>query len=319
MRDQKTYIYLDQCVVSRLLDRPSNVSWLPVRELLFRGNAQQRIVCPYSLEHLVESSSMHEKDAIAADDILRQLSLGYSILPEPDLIAAQINAVLRDTKLGAANFLHPIPFKPLSDPNVFAAHQSRKGDLDRFNDNLMRGVNQFNALFRGPRPSRETLPGLLTLVKQKHTRALRADVQNAIRDGAITITARHDIPGVPTVSSSVVYRLFETHQIQPAELVMLDRFLSSAGVLFIPFYQVKVALEACRTWQQQNIEPGDQYDDTRIACALPFVDILITDGSAANTVREVNLDRFFGVKVFSTKDGERSALIAALTKAVDPS
>ena len=85
------------------------------------------------------------------------------------------------------------------------------------------------------------------------------------------------------------------------------------------FYQVKVALEACRTWQQQNIEPGDQYDDTRIACALPFVDILITDGSAANTVREVNLDRFFGVKVFSTKDRERSALIAALTKAVDPS
>jgi hypothetical protein len=56
------------------------------------------------------------------------------------------------------------------------------------------------------------------------------------------------------------------------------------------------------------MDPRDQYDITRISCVLPYADVLITDGEKAHALRELGLDKEFGVEVFSTKARERTAL-----------
>ena len=63
--------------------------------------------------------------------------------------------------------------------------------------------------------------------------------------------------------------------------------------------------------QLQNFseQPGDQYDITRAACALPYADIFITDGGKASAIRELKLDVACQTEVFSMKKSELNALI----------
>ena len=57
--------------------------------------------------------------------------------------------------------------------------------------------------------------------------------------------------------------------------------------------------------------------DTRIASALPYADILITDGVKASAVRELKLDQKYNTMVLSVKRYDRQRLIAVLTEIVN--
>jgi hypothetical protein len=50
--------YLDQCVMSRLTDRAHNKTWAEMRSALFAAHARRRMLCPNSIEHLVETAAM---------------------------------------------------------------------------------------------------------------------------------------------------------------------------------------------------------------------------------------------------------------------
>src|SRR5437773_1636908 len=98
-------VYLDQCILSRFLERPENEPWCDLREIILKGNASRRILCPTSLEHLIETSSLPDKDAIFLVRLMRKLSFGWSLSPEPALIARQIIAKLRNLPLSRGKFL----------------------------------------------------------------------------------------------------------------------------------------------------------------------------------------------------------------------
>ena len=83
-------VYLDQCVLSRFLEKPENEPWSELRELLLKGNVNRRILCPKSLEHLVETSSLPDGDAVRLDELLGRLSFGWALSNEFDLVAWQI-------------------------------------------------------------------------------------------------------------------------------------------------------------------------------------------------------------------------------------
>jgi hypothetical protein len=79
-----------------------------------------------------------------------------------------------------------------------------------------------------------------------------------------------------------------------------------------PFATYQAELEAAQMLQGTEIKPSDQYDDTRIASALPYADILITDGVKTSTIRELKLDQKNNTRVCSVK---RYDVIAALAVA----
>ena len=58
LKNGRHLIYLDQCVLSRFLEKPENDPWRDLRETILKGNANRQILCPTSLEHLVETSSL---------------------------------------------------------------------------------------------------------------------------------------------------------------------------------------------------------------------------------------------------------------------
>ena len=308
-----TLIYLDQCVISSLLDQPRNASWADVREALLEGNRRRRFLCPYSLEHIVETAAM-PRDAVETDMLMRRLSLGQSLRLEPHLVAAQISALLRETSLPSpGDVLEPNRFRPLSDPSFRELAHQRKLELDAYNVAKMTLQNEMNAAFRdgrGPTPAIRRV--ILRLQSESYTKRFRGELSKVRSTGQVSPLTSPD--GWPAV---IISTLISEYRFDMTELARLDDKIEAEGLSFVPFFKIKIILEAAAKYKQQNIQPSDQYDITRVSCALPFVDILITDGGVAAEIREAGLDAEFGTDVFSTKNLERAGLLRRLRTALD--
>jgi hypothetical protein len=308
-------VYLDQCVLSRF---PQNdAGWREVRDLLVRGAEGGRMFCPYSLEHLFETAAMPHEAAVALDLTLRQLSAGWSLRVEPELVAAQINQRIREQVRDRTYALERIPFKPLSDFKTYSVLRERKAAVDRYNEREMAPQNKLNEIFRdGPRANRSVLLALAHLKNESYARRFLSDLGPSLRDGRAHVVSRKDAPDTQAPFSRITALLVERHGFGVQELQALAALLCKNGVVFLPFFCAKVGLEAWHLWKQKDRDPGDQYDVTRLACALPIADMVVTDGSAASAVREVRLDELFGVRVFSTRDAERKDIVQALGAAL---
>jgi hypothetical protein len=306
-------VYLDQCVLSRFLENSGDAGWRGVHDLLLRGVEAGRVVCPHSLEHLVETAAMSQDKAIAADAILRRLSAGWSLLVESELVAAQISHRIRRQEVDRAYAFERIRFKPLSDAGAYALLRRTKARLDAFNVHEFALQNELNVLARdNPRGDRATLRLFGRLKNESYTRRFIADLEPSLRDGRAHVVARQGVPDWPSEFSFITGLLIEGHGFGVPELRSLAAQLRRQGVVFVPFYLAKINLEACHLWKGKSRDHGDQYDVTRLSCALPVADVIITDGSAASAIRDVGLDQAFGVQVFSTREAEREGIIAAL-------
>jgi hypothetical protein len=313
LKGKMRLVYLDQCVVSRLIQKPENEPWKELRDTIFLCHEKQRILCPSSLEHLVETSAMTERDAIDADRIVRVLSFGWSLALEPKLVARQIFCTLTGMKMSRGQFLQKGMLQPLSRPGTLNTLRKLKEEMDPHNAWLMQGVNELNAITRdGKRFGPEALKFLIQQTTGSSAKQLAAAVSKAICTGRAEVFPSKHRETCRDWPSTIVYTLVKEHRFRSSLLMNLKTKLAQENVSFIPTLRIKCELQAFQFAQREKIDPGDQYDITRIGCALPYADILVTDGGKAHALRELGLDDEFGVEVFSMKRRELPALIARL-------
>src|SRR6266404_3739211 len=113
-------VYLDQCILSRFLEAPENEQWRELRNLVLKGNAGRKILCPTSLEHLIETSSLPDAEAIFLDELMAKLSFGWSLSDEPAMITRQIIAKLRSRPPSRAQFLQKGLLRRITYPGTLA-------------------------------------------------------------------------------------------------------------------------------------------------------------------------------------------------------
>ncbi len=112
--------------------------------------------------------------------------------------------------------------------------------------------------------------------------------------------------------SLVVFCMAKENRLRLKEITTALHLLRTEMLEFIPTLKVKAELEAIQFFHREKIEPRDQYDVTRAACALPFADVFITDGGKASAIRELRLDSRFRTRVFSMKRSELPLLVSEL-------
>lgn len=311
-------VYLDQCAVSRFLPSPGNVRWREFREVLLKGNANRKILCPSSLEHLVETSMLADADAFFLDDLMGKLSFGWALVDETMLVVRQIIAKLRSQPFSRAHFLVKRHLRPIKYPGALAELREVKTDLDENNASVMQGVNELNALARnGQRADTTFRRYLIKRRTGERVKKLLAEVLESLKTGRVIVRAEAGNDKVLNWASKVVYELIVTHRLALSEGQKLCHLLRTEGLDFIPTLKIKSELEALQLFRKEKIEPRDQYDITRAACALPYADIFITDGGKASTIRELKLDTTYQTEVFSTKKSELDALTARLKAVAD--
>lgn len=306
-------VYLDQCVVSRLVSRPENEPWREARAAILAAHERRRLLSPNSLEHLVETAAMRDADAIEADRILRKLSCGWSLQNEARLLARQIFAAVAGVPITRGQFLVKKTLNPLTHPGTLPALRQMKSEMDAHNAWLMQGVNEMNSLTRDGRRGDEQIRRLMiddTLAG--FAKRLREAISDAIASRRFEIRADRYRATLRDWPSTALYLLAKEHRFDGAKFARLYQKLVAEGVAFIPLLRIKGELQGYHFSLRAQMKPPDQYDITRISCVLPYADILVTDGEKAHALRELGLDKAFGVEVFSTRQRERLALTQRL-------
>jgi hypothetical protein len=311
-------VYLDQCVVSRLIDRLRNKAWAEVRAGLFKAHLRRRLLSPNSLEHLIETAAMQDQDAMEADQILRRLSSGWCIANEARLLARQIFSAIKDVPVTRGHFLEKKSLNPLTREGALAALRQMKLEMDMHNRWLMQGVNEINALTRdGKRGNGGTRKFIIEQTLKGFAKRLREAILDAVEKRRFEILADRHRATLRDWASTIIYILAKEHSFRAVAFAQLYKRLVAEGVGFIPMLRIKAQLQGYHFSVRAQMEPRDQYDITRISCVLPYADILVTDGEKAHAIRELGLDGEFRTEIFSTREHERARLVQALQQLVD--
>jgi hypothetical protein len=306
-------VYLDQCAISRFVPKPGNEAWRELRDAIIAAHSRNRLLCPNSLEHLVETAAMNDSDAVAVDKVIRLLSNGWSLVVEPRLIARQIFCAIKGMRMSRGQFLHKGLFRPLTHLGSLKVLRELKAEMDRHNEWLMQGVNEINAITRdGKRGGTEMLELMIDMEVESITKAMTKAVTWALENSRAEVLPSKYRETCRDWPSTVVYTLVKEHGFRSSALRELYRRLRSEGISFIPMLEVKSRLLAFQFFQKQKVEARDQYDITRISCVLPYADVLVTDGEKAHAIQSLQLDKQFNVKVFSMRKDDVPKLIEHL-------
>lgn len=318
-RLRRIVVYLDQCAVSRFLAPIASPLWQEFRDVLVEGVRRNTLFCPNSLEHMVETAGLEDSRAFELDAILRELSDGFSVELEPQLIVRQLVGRLRRRNVSDDQVFRQGLIKPMTPEALIQLRQMRAGIFDQ-NTASMLSVNEFNSLL-GPQKkwgNKQMLEWMIQYrSRQSYLNPLIAELRGLLSSGFSIVTEKESHRRFADWSSLVVVSLTRSEALTADDVSHLIQFLEAEGIEFVPILKVKALLEARQFFSAQKIEPRDQYDITRAACALPYADFYVTDGGMAAAIRELRLDQKFQTTVYSTKESDiRTAIkiISGLSK-----
>lgn len=308
-------VYLDQCAVSRFLVPIASPLWAEFREVLIDGVRKKSLICPNSLEHMVETSGLGDSRAFELNEILRELSDGFSVELEPQLIVRQLVSRLRTRNIADDQVFRQDLIKPMTAEALIHLRQMRAGILDQ-NTAAMLILNEFNSLV-GPRKkwgNRRMLDWLIEhRSRQTYINPLITELRRLLSSGFSVVTANKSDRRFADWSSLVVVSLTRSETLAADDVSQLIQFLEAEGIEFVPTLKIKALLEARQFFVAEKIEPRDQYDITRAACALPYADFYVTDGGKAAAIRELRLDQKFQTTVYSTRESDIRTAIKTIS------
>ena len=143
-------IYLDQDA-SSCLTHPQNDLWRDIRDLVLLLHGRNRIICPLSLEHVMETSRRDLQKATEQDKLLRALSNGYAFKREVEIAASQLVAKVEEREFEKTDFLGLDIIRSLEDVEVRSEAKQLVDHYKQITDESQAGTNHLKKELRGQR------------------------------------------------------------------------------------------------------------------------------------------------------------------------
>lgn len=102
--------------------------------------------------------------------------------------------------------------------------------------------------------------------------------------------------------SDFLEMLIKQAKVHESEVPLLFAFINNPeSVDSVPFINIFCSLWASTIYHEQTrkYEPGDLLDIVALACAIPYCQIVTTDTNMKNMVERLNLDKEYGVSIYS--------------------
>lgn len=317
LKNGMSLVYLDQCAASEL-GSPHRERWNEIDEVLAEGVRWRRVMCPRSVEHICETSRMTASRAQALDRRLRDLSFERAFLPEAELATHQMVAKVRNTATRIDDFLTKHVLSGIEVGSVQHDARFLKSRLDTTLDEIQKPVNEIRAITRrGMRGDDELKQGTIDLVKDRYCQRLSARL-DALSCGIAPepefITVGENT--FPHWATFLCILAVKNHGFTPREAKQMLRHLDHEGIDAVPAVCIRAELEALFCIRQIKEEPADQWDIMRVASALPYADVMVVDGGRTADIVDLELDRRFKTRVFSTRPADQDRLLTCLREMV---
>jgi len=305
--DKQTWcVYLDEFAASRIFAASPPAEWADIAVLIKQGINIGKLLCPYSIEQMAESSRMDKESAIFLDNESRNFSLGWCFLNEADISANYLISRVRKIEMQKNHFIHNKNLNRMDEPNIYEKLGERNETFRKMIKEGGASVNIIRTVTRSsPRRKKVYRDFLVNHIKNDYAEELKKRMfwlgtQTRYTPKPITLTG-HDILFWADVISHLLVREHHMTQIEAQAAFWI---LEKEGIDAIPSLSIRASLEAMIVYKNSIEIHNDQMDILRIAGALPFADIMLIDGSKAHDVRELNLDKKFQTNIYSGKKKE---------------
>ena len=191
-------LYLDQFAASHICDSPPNEIWTRISSLVKEGVEKRRLICPLSVEHMIETSGKKLETARIHDEEYRKLSFGWSFYPEADVTSRLIICKIRGIKTSKNDFIRK-EIAPLGNIEVHSDLKDLKYTFNEMIDDASAPVNQIREACRnGRKGSSEIRDTLIQIIKGKKNQYLVDRFETLAISGRLQPTpislAGHTIP-----------------------------------------------------------------------------------------------------------------------------
>lgn len=297
--DYKTCVYLDQFAVSNLSE---NKDWMEVLDLLEKGVTSQKIVIPYSVEHLLESSQKDFEKAQIADTLLFKLSLGVGLEPEYATWAKLLIAAIRNKPITRHIYYHKVQQPAFENMHHFDKFKSLKATFNQWSLEASGNLNTLRAMIRNNNvPDLNHLKISVSATSHRYQTELENRLKKYSRYGFFDRREIHfTTHTIPFWADSLMDILTSTYFLTKQEAKKGESILKSNGIKkVIPTLYIRTALETILSLKQQHETANDYIDIQRLATAIPCSDIVLTDKSKVYDIKMLELDKEYKVQAYS--------------------
>jgi hypothetical protein len=315
-------VYLDQFAVSNCANPNSSEEWQHLRTIIELGVANKALVIPYSNEHLLESSSRDAERAQEQDAFLFRISQGLSLMSEGDVTARLLLNLARKRLPSKSSFCQRVPVMGFAIQDGLQQFGTIKKGFNTMIEEAAVAVNytrQFTA--QGPRPNEPLRKTMLFLKEQYYTNELLSQLKKFAKHGFLERkTVVFPSRTIPLWSDALMVILISQLNMTQREARKIKESIEKHGlrVTAYPMF-IRASLEAAMALKHQRETPNDYIDVQRLAVALPFADIVLTDKSKCFDIKEYSLHTLFGTEVYSGSREDLKQFTTRLSEIVNSS
>lgn len=308
-------LYLDQFAACRVFTLSPPTEWAEVAALIKRGVDDGKLLCPNSIEQMIETTGLDKEPARLLDSETRKYSSGWCFFPETDITANYLICRVRQIKVEKIHFVHRSKQNLMNELDVY----EKLGERNKiFREMVSEGTESVNAIRKaahdGAQKTKQLRDFIVQHIKSDYAQEMKKRMfwlgtKGGYSPQTVTL-AGYEIPFWADVVCQI---LVVKHQLTQLEAQAAFWILEKEGIDAIPSLNIRASLESMLAFRGVAESANDQIDILRIAGALPFADLMLIDGPKANDVRELKLDKKFQTNVYSGKKAELERLKNDLT------
>lgn len=297
----KICIYLDQFVVSNLISENNNL-WTEIKQLLEINHLNNKIYCPLSVEHILETAKKDLPNAIIHDEYFRKLSDNQIFKNDPFLTAQLISSLIRNYKFTLNTFLDSGGIKKIDE--IYSQINENNRIFDQSIEYKTSSQNELRKILN-PKTDTNTEKLFCNTIKNIEVQTFLNRLNEYIELKKIYI--RQDDYGenvFPNWIDQLLYQLTYKHQFKEKEFKQFLLELQKNGFNRIPPLNIKFSLGAYIAVKNKQENTSDYIDIMRISSCLFSTDIFFTDKKRKFEICELQLDKQYNTKVFSGTESD---------------
>lgn len=291
----KTCIYLDQFVVSNLVEESTEI-WKDIKELLETNYNNNQIYCPLSYQHIFETAKKEFNNSIKHDEYFRKLSDNYLYRNELFLTTQLISSLIRGNKYTLKTFLENRDLKSFED--IYAEINKLNNTLNESLTSKISPQNEIRKVLNN-KIEKKIETQFLEVIKQLEVQNFVKRLEEYLEQKQIII--RPDNYGqhnFPNWIDQILFQLTYKHSFKELQLKQFLFELKKNGFNRIPTLNIRFSLGAYLAVKNKQESISDHIDIMRIANGLFISDIFFTDKKRKFEICELGLDKLYKTQVF---------------------
>jgi len=311
--NHRSIIYLDQFATSGMFDSDSVTKWTEIRDLLKQGVITQKLFCPLSPEHFLESSNKSEVYRSDLNIGFLQLSDGYAFKTELVITSQLLISLIRKNNTTLNTFLSKIKNHDVPTEHEWKNLSNKTKDFNSMIDEATSLSNSIRNQARHIKATPETEKTLFETCRNLVLGKFITCLESLLKNKFIKVRGVHfESRSVPNWIDSIVYRLVTSHKINEKETRLLIKHFEKYSFSKISTLDVRTSLSALISVKGKKETSNDQLDISRIASGIQLSNILLTDKKRKSELLELGLDKKYNTIILSGTQSDLDQFINLL-------